>query len=75
MESIHGVDVSWLHNTNSRGMCGPFVCPVLYSGLVGGGFEGGEFEDSGLESRLGEMQLKALRRLQLMLGPLSYDLE
>jgi hypothetical protein len=35
MENIHGVDVSWLHNTNSRGM---LLLSVLFfwGGVVGG---------------------------------------
>ena len=36
MENIHGVDVSWLHNTNSRGMLSVLLLWWLGGGLVGG---------------------------------------
>lgn len=36
MENIHGVDVSWLHNTNSRGMLSVLSFMVAWWWLGGG---------------------------------------
>lgn len=77
MENIHGVDVSWLHNTNSRGMLSVLLLWWLGGGLVGGaGLRSrGEFEELELKSRLGQLQLKTPRGLQLIMVLLSCALE
>lgn len=52
MENIHGVDVSWLHNTNSRGMCGSITCFCPYGGVGGVLFSEARMEGLRLKTQL-----------------------